>query len=113
MATPTILQTATAVPVHLLTQESVKQNLYQLLPLPEHRRPAVLAMFDHALVATRHSVLPLGRLRERRTLSETSAVYREHAVQLGREVADRCLTEAGVPARAIDLVITRLLHRGR
>jgi alkylresorcinol/alkylpyrone synthase len=106
MATPTILQTATAVPAHLLTQESVKQNLCQLLPLPEQRRPALLAMFDHALVSTRHSVLPLGKLRERRTLTETTAVYREHAVQLGREVADRCLTEAGVPAQAIDLVIT-------
>ena len=73
MGVPTIVQTATAVPPHLLTQESVKQNLCELLPFPADRRPAVLALFDHALVATRHSVLPLGRLRERSTLSETTA----------------------------------------
>jgi alkylresorcinol/alkylpyrone synthase len=106
MGVPTIVQTATAVPTHLLTQESVRETLCQLLPLPAHRRPAILAMFDRALVATRHSVLPLDRLRERRSLNENSAIYREHAVELGRRVAGRCLTEAGVPARAIDLVIT-------
>ena len=59
MGACTIVQTATAVPAHLLPQESVKRSLCELLPLPEHRKAAVLALFDHALVDSRHSVLPL------------------------------------------------------
>jgi alkylresorcinol/alkylpyrone synthase len=106
MGACTILHTATALPAHLLPQESVKRSLCELLPMPEHRKAAVMALFDHALVDTRHSVLPLLRLRERRSLTETTAIYREHAVSLGREVTERCLREADVPARAIDLVIS-------
>jgi alkylresorcinol/alkylpyrone synthase len=106
MGASTILQTATALPRHVLDQASVKRSLAELLPLPEHRKPAVMSLFDHALVDTRHSVLPLPRLRERRSLSETTAVYREHAVELGRQASERCLREADVPARAIDLVIS-------
>ncbi len=106
MAVSTILHTATAVPRHLLDQESVKRSLGELLPVPEHRRAGVLALFDHALVDTRHSVLPLDQLRQRRGLGQTMAIYRQHAVELGRQVTERCLWEADVPARAIDLVIT-------
>jgi alkylresorcinol/alkylpyrone synthase len=102
----TIVHTATALPAHLLPQESVKRSLCELLPMPEHRKAAVHALFDHALVDSRHSVLPLPQLRERRSLGETMAIYRQHAVSLGREVSERCLREADVPARAIDLVIS-------
>jgi alkylresorcinol/alkylpyrone synthase len=106
MAAPTIVQTATAVPVHALDQESVKQALCEVLPLPRRKVEGVLAMFDHAWVDRRYSVLPIGELRARRSLTETTACYRTHAVQLGREVAARCLAEADVPARAVDLIIT-------
>jgi alkylresorcinol/alkylpyrone synthase len=106
MAAPTIIQTATAVPAHVLDQEAVKQALCEVLPLPRHKVEGVLALFDHAWVDRRYSVLPINELRARRSLTETTACYRSHAVQLGREVAARCLADAGLPARAVDLIIT-------
>jgi alkylresorcinol/alkylpyrone synthase len=105
MGAPTIVQTATAVPAHVLSQQSVKE-LCEQMPLPAGRRPLVMALFDHAQVETRSCVMPFEQLRERRSLSETMAVYRQHAVRLGLEVVERCLADARVPARAVDLLIT-------
>ncbi len=105
MGVPSIVQTATAAPAHVLSQDAVRR-LYERMPLPPHRRTAILGLFEHALVDTRSSVLPIDQLCERRSLTETTAVYREHAVRLGREVAERCLAEARIPARAVDLLIT-------
>jgi alkylresorcinol/alkylpyrone synthase len=106
MVAPTIVQTATAVPAHILDQDSVKRALCELLPLPPRKLEAAMALFDHALVERRHSVLPIHQLRARRTLTATTQVYREHAVQLARTVSQRCLADAGVSAQDIDLVIS-------
>ena len=101
-----ILKIATVVPEHCLEQDRVKSVLRSLLPMPERRRDAVLALFDNALVKRRFSVLPLEQLCVPRSLSETMALYREHAIALGRRAAADCLADSGVSARAVDLIIT-------
>jgi alkylresorcinol/alkylpyrone synthase len=106
MPSPTIVATATALPRHVLHQESVKRVLCEVLPIPARQLAAAMALFDHALVERRASVLPLEELRVRRSLTETTLIYRDHAVRLGREVARRCLEEAAVDPAVIDLVIT-------
>jgi alkylresorcinol/alkylpyrone synthase len=105
-ALATIRSTAAALPEHALPQEAVKGAVGELFPLAADRRQAVLALFDASGVACRYSVLPLAALRQRRDLAATMAVYREHAVRLGRRVALDCLATAGVQARDVDLVIT-------
>jgi alkylresorcinol/alkylpyrone synthase len=106
MGQPTIIQTATRVPAHALDQDSVKRALREILPLPPRRLAAVMELFDHALVDRRWSVLPLERLAQRRTITETGALYREHAIQLGRDVTTDCLARARLPASAVDMIIT-------
>jgi alkylresorcinol/alkylpyrone synthase len=106
MVGSTILHTATAVPAHVLDQDEVKRSLCEVLGLPPKRLRPVLGLFDNALVDRRYSVLPLPELRLRRSLSHTTAIYRDHAIRLGCEVAARCLGEAGIAPDAIDLVIT-------
>ena len=101
-----ILGIATVVPEHCLEQDSVKHKLRSLLPIPERRLDAVMALFDNALVQRRFSVLPLEQLCVSRSLSETMALYRENAIALGRRAAADCLTASGVSARAVDLIIT-------
>lgn len=102
----TILATATAVPPHTLEQDSVKRALCEVLPLPARQLEAAMALFDHALVERRSSVLPIAELRARRSLTETTLIYKQHAVPLGREVAAACLAEAAVEPSAVDLIIT-------
>ena len=69
-----ILGIATVVPEHCLEQDSVKRKLRSLLPIPERRLDAVMALFDNALVQRRFSVLPLVQLCVSRSLSETMAL---------------------------------------
>lgn len=102
----TIVQTATAVPEHVLTQEDVKGAVRKLFPLAPERLTALLSLYDAAGVERRYSVLPVGELHQRRDMTETMAIYREHALRLGRQVASRCLEAAAVPASQVDLVIT-------
>jgi alkylresorcinol/alkylpyrone synthase len=102
----TIARTTTAVPEHVLTQEDVKAAVRKVFPLSRDRLAAVLALFDGAGVDSRHSVLPVAELHQPRDMTRTMAIYREHAVDLGRQVAASCLEGAGLPAEAVDLVIT-------
>jgi alkylresorcinol/alkylpyrone synthase len=105
-ASPTIVSTVTAVPSHSATQEEMKERLRALFPLQPRRLEAALTMFDNAAVERRYSVEPIERLGRRRSLTELSAVYGEHAIVLGRDVAARCLAAAGRRPDEIDLLVT-------
>jgi alkylresorcinol/alkylpyrone synthase len=105
-AAPTIVSTVTAVPPHSATQEEMKAHLRALFPLNARRLEAALSLFDHAAVDRRYSVAPLGSMLGRRSLTESTEQYRDHAIALGRDVAARCLAGAGRRADEIDLLIT-------
>jgi alkylresorcinol/alkylpyrone synthase len=102
----TIGPIAVAVPEHVLTQADVKRAVKALVPLGRERLEAVLALFDGAGVDQRRSVLPIDALYQQRDLTETMAIYREHAIGLGRQVARQCLEQAALAPRDIDLMIS-------
>ncbi|HEX4406499.1 MAG TPA: 3-oxoacyl-[acyl-carrier-protein] synthase III C-terminal domain-containing protein [Polyangia bacterium] len=105
-AAPRIVATATAVPPHTATQEEVKARLRELLPLDARRLEAALSLFDNTAVERRHSVYPIVDFGRPRTLGEISTEYREHALGLGRDVAQRALIAARVAPHEIDLVVS-------
>ena len=84
---PRIVATATALPPHAATQVEVRERLRALLPLDARRLEAALSLFDNTGVERRHSVYPLSEFGRPRTLGESSALYRAHAITLAREVA--------------------------
>ena len=86
---------ATAVPPHEATQAEVRERLRALLPLDARRLEAALSFFDHTGVERRRSVYPLGDFGRPRSLGESMALYRTHAIALGRDVAARALAAAG------------------
>src|SRR5215212_2828696 len=102
----TIGPIAVAVPEHVLTQDDVKRAVQAVVPLGRERLEAVLPLFDGAGVDRRHSALPVDQLYHRRELTETMAIYREHAVGLGRKVARECLEKAELAPADVDLVIS-------
>lgn len=102
----TIVSIATAVPAFSATQAQVKAAFRPLFPLDGRRLDAAMALFDHAQVETRHSVLSLPEIGRRRTLTDTMRVYAENARELGQRVGRECLRRAAVSAAEIDLVIT-------
>jgi alkylresorcinol/alkylpyrone synthase len=90
----------------LLAQEDVKRTLRDTLSISPARWKALSTLFDGAGVLSRHAVLPAEELCRRRSLTENMALYRTHAIALGRTVAADCLRGAGVAAHDVDLVIS-------
>jgi alkylresorcinol/alkylpyrone synthase len=102
----TIAATATAVPPHTLTSEEMKTCLRTFFNLEPRRLEAMIAVVDNAQVHKRYTILPVAELVQRRSLAETSREYQEHAVRLGRQVAEACLAKAGLTPPDVDLIIT-------
>jgi alkylresorcinol/alkylpyrone synthase len=105
-ASSTIVATATAVPAHTASQTAVQRVLRTVFPIDARRMDAVMTLFENAQIDNRYSVYPVEQIGQRRSLTETSAEYRSHAIALARDVASRALAESRVAARDIDLVIT-------
>src|SRR5713226_9221054 len=103
---PTIAATATALPPHTITREDVKVYMGRVFDIPERRLEAMMSIVDNAQVHNRHSIFPLDYTIEPRPLSQTNNEYIEHAVKLGREAAEKCLVNAGLKPRDIDMIIT-------
>ncbi len=101
-----IAATATALPPHLITRDDVKYYMGRVFDIPERRLEAMMAIVDNAQVHQRHAIFPIEYTIEPRPLSKTNNDYIEHAVKLGREAAEKCLTKANLRADEIDLIVT-------
>ena len=101
-----IAATATAVPEHLLTRESVKTYMRKVFDLEGRRLDAMMTVIDNAQVSKRHSIFPVEYFVEPRPLQQTNGEYQQHAVRLGREAAEACLAKAGLTAAGVDMIIT-------
>lgn len=101
-----IAATATAVPPHILTLDSVKTYMRKAFNVGDRRLDAMMTVIDHAQVRKRHSVFPVEYIIEPRTLEQISCEYQEHAVSLGRQAAEQCLQRAALAPADIDLIIT-------
>jgi alkylresorcinol/alkylpyrone synthase len=102
----TIAATATAVPPYTLERDDVKTYIGKVFELDERRLDAMMTVIDNARVYTRHSIFPVDYIVKPRPLAETSLDYQKHAILLGRQAAEDCLTNAGVTPRDVDMIIT-------
>src|SRR5438046_10703723 len=66
----------------------------------------MMRIVDNAQVHKRYSIFPIDYTIEPRALSKTNNEYIEHAVKLGREAAEKCLSRADLKPEDIDLIIT-------
>jgi len=105
-AAAVISASATALPPYLITRDDVKYYMGKVFDIPERRVEAMMAIVDNAQVHQRHSIFPIEYTIEPRALAKTNNEYIEHAVQLGREAAEKCLCRAGLRPDEIDLIIT-------
>jgi alkylresorcinol/alkylpyrone synthase len=105
-STAVITATATALPLHTITREDVKYYLGRVFDIPSRRIEAMMTIVDNAQVRKRHAIFPVEYTVEPRSLTKTNQEYGEHAVKLGRQVAEECLQRAGLRADEVDLLIT-------
>ena len=101
-----IAATAVAVPPHTLTRDEVKSYVGRVFAIDDRRAEALMTVVDNAQIQKRHAVFPIDHTVERRSLTETSREYQQHAVALGCQVAADCLSRASMPASDVDMIIT-------
>lgn len=101
-----IVATATAVPEHAITLRDVKDYLNKVFPLSEARTSMMLDVIANAKVERRFFIYPMDYTVTPRSLTQTSREYQEHAVKLGRRVAEECLERAGLAPVDVDMIIT-------
>jgi alkylresorcinol/alkylpyrone synthase len=102
----TIASTATALPPHVLSRELVKEHFGRVFPISGPRLEAVLQIVDNSQVDRRYTILPWEYLIEPRPLEQITREYREHAISLGRCVAQQALDRAGAAPSDVDLIVT-------
>jgi alkylresorcinol/alkylpyrone synthase len=102
----TIAASATALPPYRVTRDDVKYYFGRVFDVPERRLDAMMAIVDNAQVHSRYSIFPVDYTVEPRSLAKTNNEYIEHAVKLGQEAAEKCLTRANLRPDEIDLIIT-------
>ncbi len=105
-AVATIAGTATAVPPHVLSREIVKDNIGGIFSLGAAKLDAIRKVIDNSAIDQRYSVFPLEYTIEPRPLAKINAEYQEKAVELGLQVAERALKQAGMAPTDVDLLIT-------
>lgn len=103
---PRLVALATAVPPHTVAQEQVKdfaRNLFREVLREDDDR--LLAVFDHAGIRSRNVCAPLDWFATDHDFAEKNALYVEHAVRLGQEVAERVMASAGLGPGDIDHLV--------
>jgi 1,3,6,8-tetrahydroxynaphthalene synthase len=102
----TILAAATAVPPHTIAGEEVKAHLGRVFNIGGSRLESMMNIVGNTQIRKRHILFPLEYTITPPPLSKTNHEYQEHAVRLGKTVAEECLAKAGLQAADIDLLIT-------
>ncbi len=105
-AVATIAGSATAVPPHVLSREIVKNGIGGVFALDGARLEAIREVIDNSAIDQRYSVFPPEYTIEPRPLAQINAEYQEKAVELGLQVAERALAQAGMAPTDVDLLIT-------
>jgi alkylresorcinol/alkylpyrone synthase len=97
---------ATAVPKHVMTQAEIGERTRRVfgLRMPEFDRLA--PVFDHAGIASRHSVRPGIWYEAPHTWTDRTAVYLEAATALFVASAQQAIVRAGLSPSDIDIVVT-------
>jgi alkylresorcinol/alkylpyrone synthase len=101
-----VAATSTALPGNVVEMAQVKAYLDIVFPLSESRRATMLEVIENTKIDRRYTIFPAAYTVQPRSLEQTSREYLEHSVLLGRRAAADCLTNAGLKATDIDLLIT-------
>jgi alkylresorcinol/alkylpyrone synthase len=105
-AVATIAGTATAVPPHVMSREVVKNAIGGVFGLEGAKLDALREVIDNSAIDQRYSVFPPEYTIEPRPLARINAEYQEKSVELGLQVADRALAQAGMTPTDVDMLIT-------
>src|SRR6185295_20339448 len=101
-ASPVIASTATAVPQHIISRETVEAQIGKVFSLSGRRLEAILEVVANSQIERRYSIFPVEYLIEPRSIEQTGREYREHSLCLGRRAAQKALEKAQIAPSEVD-----------
>jgi len=105
MAEPRLVALATAVPPYQLHQADVRIRARHIFADAGREIERLLPVFENAGIATRYSCVPLEWYENATGWKERNRIYLDNAVTLLERVTRDCLTQANLPAEAIDAIV--------
>ena len=104
-AAPRLVALATAVPPHVIEQAAARERVREYLSTRSGIFEALAAVYTNAEIDTRYTSEPLGWYLTPRTFAEKCESYARNATAIARELAERCLADAGMRADEIDAIV--------
>ncbi|HET9325921.1 MAG TPA: 3-oxoacyl-[acyl-carrier-protein] synthase III C-terminal domain-containing protein [Candidatus Eisenbacteria bacterium] len=104
-AHPRLLSVATAAPPNILWQKDAERFARHLFSDVIATDPRLALVFEHAEIEKRHLCVPLEWLGKDHDFAEKNALYMEHALSLGADVARKALAEARLPPDSVDHLV--------
>ena len=101
-----LLSLATTVPRFRLDQPEVGERARRIFRDHGSDITHLLPVYDNAGIATRYSCVPLDWYAEPHGWKERTALFLENAGELLRRAAEASLARAGLPASAVDSIVT-------
>lgn len=105
-AVATIAGTSTAVPPYVLSRDLCKNGIGGVFNLDGGRLDAIREVIDNSAIDQRYCVFPPEYAIEPRPLAQINAEYAEKAVELGLQVTEQSLAQAGMTPADVDLLVT-------
>src|SRR5579871_5677796 len=102
---PRLLALATAVPPNAIPQAAARESVREYLRGRTGIFDALAAVYTNAEIDTRYAAEPLEWYLSPRTFAEKCDSYARNATAIARDLAERCLSEAGLEASDIDAIV--------
>ncbi len=103
---PTLLSLATTVPRYRLTQGQIAATARGLFAETGSEIERLLPVYANAGIETRYSCVPAAWYREASGWKARNKLYIDNALALIESAATNCLAQAGLPAEAVDTLVT-------
>jgi alkylresorcinol/alkylpyrone synthase len=101
-----IVSVSTAVPERFLTVDETVKHALDVFGATTRGREHIDQIIRRCEIDKRHFALSVDEIVKPRSLTETSALYREHAMRLAMRVVPDALAKAGMHPRDIDHIVT-------
>jgi len=101
-----LITVATQMPPHRLELDHIHDYVEAFANLWGVRAEVLYRILNNAKVGTRYSVLPIEEIIKGRTFKENNDLFAESAISLGQKAVEKCLEQATLDPKDIDLLIT-------
>ncbi len=100
-----IISAGTADAKYVLSQNELKQFIFNLFNHSEIDIERMVTVFDNSSISRRHITVPIEWLKENHSFQERNEIFKRSAIELASEAIKECIQKAGADYTDIDNII--------